>query len=99
MLIDCIKEFMELRGQEYCEKYGITEKHLESIIRSPFKFMKLKIDDGKLDIIRLKYFGSLRIYQGTAKGFLYKITKKKERGYLKEEEYEKMKEKIIKIIK
>lgn len=99
MIIDCIEEFIKLKADEYFEKCGISKEHLEIILRSPFKYMKIKIEDEKFDTIRLKFFGSLQVFQGTAKGFLAKCRKKYEKGYMSVEDYNKIKDKVTKIIK
>ena len=100
MLIIVLEEFIKLKGEKIKEKYNISENHLIKILNSPFKFAHNKIDDEKFETIRFKYFGSLKIFKGTAKGFLIKQSKKLEKGYITQEIYNNFKKQIdTKILK
>jgi len=72
-MIDAIDSFIEKKQYEFPE---YTEEQLRKVCESLFVLTKNKIEEGNLEEIRLKYFGTFKVFNGTVKT----LTKKIENG-------------------
>ena len=62
----------------------LTSKQVDNICRTNFKMIKSEIQKGSLKTIRLRYFGTFRVYKGRAIGMLNKTKKMLENGKIQE---------------
>jgi|VirMetMinimDraft_7_1064189.scaffolds.fasta_scaffold03147_11 hypothetical protein len=74
--------------QELLEKYpDITYEEVRDICYAPFTFTRKQMESGECKTVRLKYFGTFRVYPGRAKGLLVRLKDKFEAKLVEPSEY------------
>jgi len=95
---DYLKKFYEEYENFFIDN-NISLLTLKEITKTPFKFLKLEMENGLLNEIRLKYFGVFKVHMGTAKSKLKKLEIDYKKGHIKTSEYERIKTMLTKYIK
>lgn len=79
---DYIDEFYEKMKHEYPH---ISRKGFDDICRTNFRMLKTEMQNGSLRTVRLRYFGTFRVYRGRAIGLLNKTEKMFKDGKISED--------------
>lgn len=97
---------MKLTQQDLLKEFHNTGKYsdisfegLEDICHGPWRYLKKGIQNLDVWYLRLKYFGTFRIYAGRSKIMLEKIKVMCNDGYMKEEKYNFLRDKLERVVK
>lgn len=86
------RKMMEDFYKEVKDDYpDLTYEEIRDIVSHPWKHVIRCFANGKLDVIRLKYFGKFEVAVARAKGGLKKAKEKYDNGLITEEKYNKIK--------
>ena len=69
-----VKEYYESVRHNYPD---ISFEEFKKICYAPFEFTRKQMENDRLPVIRLKYFGTFMVYPKRAKGLLKDLGKKK----------------------
>lgn len=81
---ELMEEFYQKIKGDYPE---LSFDKVRTICSAPWKFLKDKISSGTLEDIRLKYFGTFRVFPGRVKECQKKNKERLEKGTLSEKNY------------
>ena len=82
-----IKEFISTIREKYPD---LTEKQLIEVCKGQFLNARKEIEKGSLRTIRIKYFGSFRVYRSRAVGVLNFAKRRYENGKVSKQRYEEL---------
>ena len=71
-MIDAIESFLDKHREEFPE---LTDLQIEKVCKTIFELTKKKIEEGNFETIRLMYFGSFKVFDGTVRTLKKKIEK------------------------
>lgn len=75
---------------------NISRKQSSEICHGPWRYLKNEMENGDLDNMRLKYFGTFQVYPGRAKIMLEKLEERL--ATIGQEEYNRLKKILTKFI-
>jgi len=67
---DLIVEFHKKMSEKYSD---ISLEQAKDICYGPWRFLKAEMENGELQEVRFKYFGTFQVYPGRAKNMLVKL--------------------------
>lgn len=80
-----IKEYYTIAQAKHPD---IPFEHFEKICKSPFYYIKKKMEDMSFPLIHIKYLGKFLVYSGKVKALLNSLNKAKDLGTIAPVEYE-----------
>lgn len=92
---DLITEFHERIKEEYPD---VTYEQVREICYAPFVFTRKQMESGECMTVRLKYFGTFKVYPGRAKGLLVSLKNKFDKNLIEPSEYFRIKAMIEKYL-
>ena len=92
---DLLNEFFEKNKDKYPD---ISYEQFKDIVFGPWRFLKQEMENGNLETVRLKYFGTFVVYPRKASSELEKLKKRFEEGTIVHKEYFRLKAMIEKFL-
>ena len=89
-------EFHKKMVEQYPD---ITLEQAKEICIGPWKFLKQEMENGELNEIRFKYFGTFQVYHGRAINMLINLKERFRFNKIKREDFYRIKEMLEKFIK
>ena len=93
---ELLKEFHALKQLEFP---GIDIKQAKEIVDTPWRYLKQLMEGGDLLGMRMKYFGTFRVYLGRAKHMLEHNKERFKLNKISKEEFYRIKNMLEKYIK
>ncbi len=91
---------MKLSNQELMKEFFSQEKDnypdlsledMTEIVHTPWRNLKIAMEEGSLDEVRIKYFGTFKVHKGRAVAERAKVERKFKEGTINEKTYMRVK--------
>lgn len=92
---ELINEFFEKYREEFPK---VSYEQFKNIVFGPWRFLKTEMENGNLETVKFKYFGTFIVYKKKAEGELEKLNKRFKEGNIVETQYLKVKNIIEKFL-
>lgn len=93
---ELIAEFHKKKKEEYP---NINLDQAKEICYGPWRFLKAEMENGELQEVRFKYFGTFQVYPGRAKNMLIKLKERFRFNKIARVEYYRIKDMLDKFMK
>lgn len=92
---DLLHEFYSKEGHKYPE---LNLEQFKEIVFNPWVFLRKEMENGNLETVRLKYFGTFQVYEGRAKRMLSNIKERHKFNKIEIKQYFRLKDMLEKFI-
>ena len=93
---ELLHDFYAQEGYKYPE---LNLEQFKEIVFTPWIALRKEMEEGELETVRLKYFGTFQVYEGRAKRMLINLQQRFKYNKIETAQYFKLKDMIEKFLK